>query len=157
VASDRSPIPTWYFALVVVRRGVDEFLLVHERKHGQRWYLPAGRAEPGETLAQAALRETKEESGIDVVLEGVLRIEHSPAPDGTARVRAIFLARPADVLAPLKRTADEHSLEARWVRLSALGTLELRGDEVRELFQAVANGRSYAPLDLLALEGTSWV
>ena len=46
----RTPSATWFFALVVVRRG-DRFLLVHERKHGQTWYLPAGRVEPGETLA----------------------------------------------------------------------------------------------------------
>ncbi len=30
----KKPIPTWFFVLVVVRRG-NEFLLVQERKHGQ--------------------------------------------------------------------------------------------------------------------------
>ena len=53
----RLPIPTWFFVLVVVRRG-EQFLLVHERKHGQLWYLPAGRVEPGETFVEAAVRET---------------------------------------------------------------------------------------------------
>src|SRR5262249_55894868 len=33
----RDPIPTWYFAVVVVRRG-DDFLLVHECKHSRLWY-----------------------------------------------------------------------------------------------------------------------
>ena len=32
----RNPIPTWFFALVVVRKG-ERFLLVHEAKHGQGW------------------------------------------------------------------------------------------------------------------------
>ena len=73
----RDPIPTSYFALVVVQHG-DRFLLVQERKHGQRWHLPAGRAEPGESLAEAAERETLEESGVKVRLTGVLRVEHSP-------------------------------------------------------------------------------
>jgi 8-oxo-dGTP pyrophosphatase MutT (NUDIX family) len=53
----REPVPTRYFAVVAVRQG-ERFLLVHERKHGQIWYLPAGGAEPGETLANAARRET---------------------------------------------------------------------------------------------------
>ncbi|MBL8912002.1 MAG: NUDIX domain-containing protein [Archangium sp.] len=156
MASDREPIPTWYFALVVVRRGADEFLVVHERKHGQRFYFPAGRAEVGETLQQAALRETKEEAGIDVTLEGVLRFEHSPSPDGTARVRVVFLARPTNPNAALKSVADEHSLCARWVRLNELDVLPLRGDDVREVFTAVASGRHVAPLTSLADELESW-
>jgi phosphatase NudJ len=67
----RAPIPTWFFALVVVRQG-DRFLLVHEAKHGQGWCVPAGRVEPGESLFDAAVRETLEETGVPVVLDGVL-------------------------------------------------------------------------------------
>jgi len=86
----REPIPTWYFALVVVRLQ-HRFLLVHERKHGQKWYLPAGRVERGESLVEAARRETLEESGIPVVIEGILRIEHTPFSEGMARLRVIFV------------------------------------------------------------------
>jgi 8-oxo-dGTP pyrophosphatase MutT (NUDIX family) len=74
----REPIPTWSFALVLVRLS-RRFLLVHERKHGQLWYLPAGRVEPGETFAAAAHRETREEAGIDIVLEGVVVRPADPA------------------------------------------------------------------------------
>ena len=48
----REPVPTWFFAMVVVRRA-DEFVLVHETKHAQLYSLHGGRAEPGETLAEA--------------------------------------------------------------------------------------------------------
>ena len=153
VSPGREPIPTWFFALVVVRRG-DQFVLVHETKHGQLHYLPGGRAEPGETLAEAAVRETLEEAGIPVVLEGLLRLEHSPSPD-SARVRAIFLAHPADDR-PLKRRADEHSQSAAWVNLASLDAYPLRGDEVRELFEYVARGGAVAPLEVLTLEGAPW-
>jgi phosphatase NudJ len=150
----RDPIPTWYFALVVVRLG-RRFLVVQETKHEQLWYLPAGRAEPGETLAQAAIRETREEAGIDVVIEGVLRVEHSPTPDGGARVRAIFVARPADD-APLKNTPDEHSQCAEWASLDDLASYELRGEEVREIFAYVANGGPVYPLTVLTREADPW-
>jgi 8-oxo-dGTP pyrophosphatase MutT (NUDIX family) len=146
----REPIPTWFFALVVVRRG-DEFLVVRERKHGQLWYLPAGRAEPGETLAEAARRETLEETGVPVVLEGLLRLEHTPM-DGAARVRGVFLARPADDTPP-KSAPDEHSLGAAWVTLEGLARLPLRGWEVRRLFEAVAGGAPVYPLEVLGREG----
>lgn len=40
---------------------VPEFLLL---RHPNRWDLPKGHCEPGETFQQAALRETEEETGI---------------------------------------------------------------------------------------------
>ncbi len=151
----RTPIPTWCFALVVVRLG-HRFLLVHERKHGQRWYLPAGRIEPGETLQQGALREVHEESGLHVRLDGVLRIEHSPRPGGQARMRVIFIASPIDDTPPLQGP-NEHSLEARWVTLEEAQTLPLRGFEVTEIFRYVQQGAPIYPMSLLSLEGLTWI
>jgi ADP-ribose pyrophosphatase YjhB (NUDIX family) len=149
----RTPAATWFFSLVVVRRG-DRFLLVHERKHGQTWYLPAGRVEPGEELATAALRETLEETGVEVELEGILRVEHNPGVEAT-RVRVFYLARPLGDCAP-KQAPDEHSLAARWVTLEEMRRLPLRGHEVLEIFTAVAAGAPVAPLDLIVQEGAPW-
>ena len=145
----REAIPTWFFALVVVRHE-DRFLLVQEKKLGQPWYLPAGRVEPGETIADGACRETLEETGVRVRLTGILRIEHTPKLN-SARVRVIFLAEPAGDPTP-KSVPDEESLGAEWVRLADLGKYPLRGDEVRELFGHVANGGEVYPLTLLQPE-----
>ena len=149
----REPIPTWCFALVVVQKG-DEYLVVHERKHGQRWYLPAGRVEPGESFVDAARRETLEETGVPVHLTGVLRFEHTPRGDG-ARLRVVFLAEALGEVAP-KTEPDDESLGARWVGLHELDSLPLRGEEVRELFSYVADGGPVYPLSILQLEGMPW-
>jgi 8-oxo-dGTP pyrophosphatase MutT (NUDIX family) len=150
----RAPIPTWFFALVIVRQG-DRFLLVQERQNGE-WYLPAGRVEPGETLPDGARRETLEESGVPVILEGILRIEHTPHTGG-ARLRVVFLARPADDTPP-KSVPDEETLQAAWVALDEIGRLPLRGREVEAICRAVAAGAPVAPLSLLGREGelNSW-
>lgn len=151
----RDPIPTWFFAMVIVRKG-DRFLLVHERKHGQLWYIPGGRVEPGETIQEGALRETLEEGGIRIVLEGLLRVEHSPMPDGTARCRVFFLARPADD-SPPKSIPDDESLEARWVHPKELSRYPLRGDEVTEIFHYVARGGAVFPMEAFTFEGAPWI
>lgn len=148
----RDPIPTYTFALVVVRRE-ERFLVLRERKHGQKWYLPAGRIEPGETIAAGAYREVLEETGVPVTLTGILRIQHTPH-FRTARLRVLFVARPQDDTPP-RTTPNEHSLEARWVTLAELETLPLRGPEVRAIFAWVADGAPIYPLDLLGDENAT--
>jgi phosphatase NudJ len=150
VTAPRTSIPTWFFAVVVVRKG-DRFLLVHERKHGQRWYLPAGRVEPGESFFDAAVRETLEETGIPVRLDGLLRVEHSPSPDGSMRVRVLFTASPVDDRPP-RAVPDEESLGAAWVRLDELDGYPLRGEDVREVLRYVAAGGPIQPLATVAFE-----
>jgi phosphatase NudJ len=149
----REPIPTWYFSLAVVRKG-DHFLLVHERKHGQTWYLPAGRVEPGETLAAAAARETLEETSVPVTLDGILRVEHSPSPTG-ARLRVIFHATPKGNTPP-KSQPDKESLEARWVTIAEMRNMNLRGREVLDLCEHVEKGGPIYPLSLVTWEDEPW-
>jgi phosphatase NudJ len=140
--------------MVIVRRG-DRYLLVHERRHGQLWYIPGGRVEPGERIEEAAARETLEEGGIPIKLEGVLRVEHSPQRDGTARCRVFFLAVPADDTPP-KSVPDDESLEARWVHPTELGRYRLRSEEVIEVIRYVAGGGPVLPLSALTFEGAPW-
>jgi 8-oxo-dGTP pyrophosphatase MutT (NUDIX family) len=152
----RPPIPTWCFALVVVRRE-DRFLLVQEVEEGQPWYLPAGRVEPGESFAEAARREALEEGGIPIVLEGIHRIEHTTYPEGTARLRVFFVARPADDRSP-KRVADAESLQASWVTLEETERLSLRaGADLPSLFRRIASGAAVYPLELLGFEAATTV
>jgi phosphatase NudJ len=146
----RDPIPTWCFSLVVVRDG-QRFLIVHEAKHGQLWYLPAGRVEPGETFADAAVRETREEAGIEIALDGIIRFEHTPGPSG-ARLRVLFVGHPVDDRPP-KSIADDESLGAVWVTLDELTRYPLRGAEVAELFAYVAGGAPILPLASMTAEG----
>jgi 8-oxo-dGTP pyrophosphatase MutT (NUDIX family) len=149
----RDPIPTWFFVAVVVRNG-DRFLLVQERKHNNAWYLPAGRVEPGESLAEAAVRETLEESGVKVRLKGVIRIEHS-AQSKSARLRVVFLAEPRGDTAT-KKKADRESLRAEWVTLNELPKYRLRGPLVEKVLRYVANGGRCFPLEVLQAEGAPY-
>jgi ADP-ribose pyrophosphatase YjhB (NUDIX family) len=148
----RAPIPTWYFALVVVRRG-QRFLLTQEQKYGSTWSIPGGRVEPGESLVDAAVREVHEETGVPVRIDGILRIEHAAA-EATARVRVLFAGTPIDDTAP-KTTADAESLGAAWLTMDEIRDRKLRGAELRALLESVEAGRQVFPLDLLGLRELS--
>lgn len=147
-------VSTVYIALVVVRKG-HRFLLVQEAKRDQRWYLPAGRVDPGERLEAGAIRETLEEAGVPVAIEGIVRVEHTPAANATARVRVIYTARPIDDTPP-KQRADEHSIQAAWVTLEELEQLPLRSEEVRTIFTHVAAGAPIYPASLIVPEGAPY-
>ncbi|MBI1323991.1 NUDIX domain-containing protein [bacterium] len=150
----KDPIPSWFFVVVAVRHE-GRFLLIQERKHGQAWYFPAGRVEPGESYVEAAQRETFEESGVKVRITGLLRIEHSQPQRGN-RIRFLFTAEPAGDPTP-KAWADKESLGARWFTLDQVRSLFLRGDDVVEVFEYLERGGPVAPLSILAPEGSEIV
>lgn len=58
-------------------------ILLTQREDFETWILPSGGVEEGESLAQAAIRETKEETGLDVELTGLVgvysRLSNMPA------------------------------------------------------------------------------
>lgn len=47
---------------------VDDRVLLAKREDFEVWCLPGGMVEPGESLAQTAIREAREETGLDVEL-----------------------------------------------------------------------------------------
>lgn len=151
--------PTYAFALVVCQHPDKKFLIVKECcKKG--WWLPAGRVDPGETFQQAAIRETIEEAGIKIKLEGVLRVEYSPFPDGGARARVVFFASPEDPEAPLKSIPDFESLGAEWITYNEMEKrikekkMYLRGNEPLDWFGYITNGGKVHPMSILTKERT---
>ena len=50
----------------------DDTILLQQREDFEVWCLPGGTAEPGESLAETAIREVLEETGFDVVITGLV-------------------------------------------------------------------------------------
>lgn len=67
---------------VVCFRGEDVLLIRRGRPPRQgEWSLPGGRIEPGERAVEAALRELREETGVEARLEGLIDVVDGVFPE----------------------------------------------------------------------------
>lgn len=128
----------------------DQVLMVAEHINGQRLLnQPAGHLEPDESLCQAALRETLEETGWEVELTGLIGIYQWRAPDGTDFLRATFAARP--LRHHPERPLDTGIESALWLPPSSLvGRPDLRSPLVARCVSDWQAGRLY-PLSVLEM------
>jgi 8-oxo-dGTP diphosphatase len=71
-------------------------LLVKRAMNPERgkWSLPAGYLDQGEDPRETAARETSEETGVEVVVEGVLDVFYNSPDEGGASIFILFRARP---------------------------------------------------------------
>jgi 8-oxo-dGTP diphosphatase len=103
----------------LIRRG--ETYLVRLRPEGTvyagYWEFPGGKCEPGETPAQATIRECLEETGLAVAVNRLRRVIEHHYPHGHVRLH-FFDCVPADPSAePAKGSG------CRWVRAAELAHL----------------------------------
>jgi 8-oxo-dGTP pyrophosphatase MutT (NUDIX family) len=136
-------------ACVIEREG--RFLLVEERiAGGLVLNQPAGHWDEGETLFQAALRETLEESAWDVELTGVLGIyAYKPEELEHGFLRVAFVAR---ALRHHPQRALDNGIErAVWLTREELvaEAARHRSPMVLRCVDDYRSGRRY-PLDLVA-------
>lgn len=70
----------------------DSLLLVRHRKGDKRyWMLPGGGLDYGETFEACAIREIKEETGLDISIERMLYLSEAICPRGTRHVVNVYL------------------------------------------------------------------
>jgi 8-oxo-dGTP diphosphatase len=87
------PSPTADVIIELPARGI---VLVERRFPPPGWALPGGFIELGETAAQAAVREAREETGLEVTLVELFNVYSDPARDPRRHtITIVFIGRAA--------------------------------------------------------------
>ncbi|MBS1985004.1 MAG: NUDIX hydrolase [Bdellovibrionales bacterium] len=79
---------------VIIDMGAGMVVLVDRKSEPHGWALPGGFVEEGETVEEAALREIKEETGLDVELVRQFHVYSDPKRDPRFHTASVvFVAR----------------------------------------------------------------
>jgi ADP-ribose pyrophosphatase YjhB (NUDIX family) len=115
----------------VLFRGRDEILLVQEKLDGNRWSLPGGWADIGYTPFEVAVKEVREETGLDTEAVRLLALldkkQHAHPPQPWYIYKAFVLCR---VLGGRLQADTLETAGVRWVHHTELPTLALSTDRV---------------------------
>jgi ADP-ribose pyrophosphatase YjhB (NUDIX family) len=113
----------------------DDRILLVRRGHGPaagEWSVPGGRVETGETLHEAVVRETAEETGLEVVVDRFLGWVERIGPDDPTAGGAgpafhfVILDFMVDVLDPDRPpVAGDDAAEVAWVPIPDLPGMRL--------------------------------
>ena len=95
--------------VLLIRRGKEPFL--------GKWAIPGGFLEENETLEQCCVREAKEETGLEVRIEGLLGVFSEPGRDPRGTVGVVFLCKRIGVG---EAKGGDDAEEAKWFQLDSL-------------------------------------
>ncbi len=85
-----NPLPTVDIIIEVENRGI---VLIKRKNTPRGWAIPGGFVDYGESLEEAAIREAREETGLDVTLIRQLHTYSDPARDSRRHtISTVFLA-----------------------------------------------------------------
>ncbi|MCY4500546.1 MAG: NUDIX hydrolase [Alphaproteobacteria bacterium] len=130
---------------VVVLRGNDVLLIRRaEPPRKDRWSIPGGKQERGETVRDAAHREIREETGVEIALIGLVDVVDGISRDETgAAISHYTLIDFAAEWVSGEPVAGDDAAEARWTPLETLDDYRL-WSETRRIIAAAAAMRDDA-------------
>jgi ADP-ribose pyrophosphatase YjhB (NUDIX family) len=104
---------------------VEDRILLVEESDGTGWTMPGGWADVGESAAEAVVRETREEAGVEVRAVKLIalldRQRHGHPPHPEHSYKAFFACRPAGGVKP--RAGGGETRDARFFGLAELPPL----------------------------------
>jgi 8-oxo-dGTP diphosphatase len=132
-----------------LREGQVEVLLIKQFAHKERWGIPKGHVDKGETLEECAVREIREEAGVNVKLG--LRLQDAFIKnDAEDKTVVSWLAEPVGSHEPNHNDPDSEVADARWFNVAQLPEImvyqrPLIASAVNAVFELLENGNKVKP------------
>jgi len=129
--------------VLIIKDG--QILFIHRLKNGKEYYvLPGGGVEEGETPEQAAVREAKEETNLDIEL-GTLLWEIDEEADGETKRIYFFSVKnfsgEIKFIGPeLERQDDNNQYSHQWLSLSETGKVLIYPESLKERISQLFRG-----------------
>lgn len=133
-------------------------LLLLKHKNGGHWSFPKGHVEGTETEIQTALREVKEETGLDIELQDGYKEKVSYAPKFNVKKEVVYFLGKAGSQEPVPQEGEIS--ETKWVDImhaekivtyqndkylirQALRTLNIKGEYGKDSKASLSSKRSF--------------
>ena len=104
----------------------NKVLMLQQREDGPqplKWGPPGGHGEPGENPIETAIREIKEETNLDIDINGLVGARIAETPSGKTYLVILYSAKPKN---PDAIKLNRESKDFRWITLEEIDNLELR-------------------------------
>ena len=125
----------------------DSFVIVKEaQKHVYgKWNLPLGHLDEGESILVGAKRESEEETGLKISINGLVGVYQHKKSDGTSIIKIIFIA---SVIGGKLEFQKDELLDAKWIKFEEFD--KMQEDEIRtkDIIEAVKDFRRRGGLSL---------
>jgi len=119
-----------------------ERILLTRREDNGRWCLPGGGMDPGESAAEACVREVSEETGLNVKVTKLVGIYTSPDlliefPDGN-QIQPVAFSFEAEITGGELGLSDE-TTDFGWYTVAEMEAMDTVENHVERIHDAVKN------------------
>ncbi len=148
----KNRIPTIRVSVIIINEKEEILLVLHKKPNCSYWVLPGGRLEYGETLTQCAIREIKEETNLEIIVERFIFLSEAIAPNKSRHIVNFYVQ--ARVIGGTMELGNDPVLEAvDYIPIANLGTITL----FPPVHHAIKRASSNKLIDGIEYLGNLWV